>query len=166
MTFATPFAELSRRSTPRPKGLPFHSSVQGPFGRLSYTRTYYCLTDNPRKSHRANHSNSCGSERQVLDNEETAKERRKLHHKRSQHHQQCTPSEVHHGGDYRHREDPYWKRVRVEPRTAFTYQSRHATGQISSSLHHQHTEDNTWVSAMIESAAVCPPWFALAHDRT
>ena len=36
LTFATPFAELSRRSTPRPKGLPLHSSIQGPFGRLSY----------------------------------------------------------------------------------------------------------------------------------
>ena len=36
ITFATPFAELSRRSTPRPKGLPLHSSIQGPFGRLSH----------------------------------------------------------------------------------------------------------------------------------
>ena len=30
---------LSRRSTPRPKGLPFHSSIQGPFGRLSHRET-------------------------------------------------------------------------------------------------------------------------------
>ena len=36
ITCATPFAELSRKSTPRPKGLSFHSSIQGPFGRLSY----------------------------------------------------------------------------------------------------------------------------------
>ena len=33
LTFATPLAELSRRSTLRPKGLPL-SSIQGPFGRL------------------------------------------------------------------------------------------------------------------------------------
>ena len=29
------------------------------------------------------------------------------------------PSEAHHGGDYWYREGPYWKRVHVEPRTAF-----------------------------------------------
>ena len=39
-TFATPFAELSRRPTPRPKGFPLHSSIQGPFGRLSYIYIY------------------------------------------------------------------------------------------------------------------------------
>ena len=32
LTFATPFAELSQRSTLRPKGRPLHSSIQRPFG--------------------------------------------------------------------------------------------------------------------------------------
>ena len=30
------------------------------------------------------------------------------------------PSEVHHGGDYWYREGPYWKRVHIEPRAAFS----------------------------------------------
>ena len=40
LTFATPFAELSRRSTLRPKGRPLHSSIQRPFGRLSYPANF------------------------------------------------------------------------------------------------------------------------------
>ena len=43
-TFATPFAELSRRSTLRPKGRPLHSSIQRPFGRLSYTKWHVCFS--------------------------------------------------------------------------------------------------------------------------